>query len=195
MFQTGAIVALAIGYVGALFAIAWLGDRLRPLRARPRAAGRSSMRCRSASTARRGRSSAASASPAPRATTSCPVYIGPILLFAVGWPLILRIVRLAKSQNLTSVADFLAARYGKSPAVAAHRHPRRGRRHAALYRAAAEGRRHLHRGAARQQPADPDLACPRSAFSRRHSSSRWRWHCSPCCSAPATSTPPSTRTA
>ena len=47
-----------------------------------------------------------------------PVYIGPILLFAAGWPLIVRIVRLAKSQNLTSVADFLAARYGKSPAVA-----------------------------------------------------------------------------
>ena len=47
-----------------------------------------------------------------------PVYLGPILLFAVGWPLIVRIVRLAKSQNLTSVADFLAARYGKSPAVA-----------------------------------------------------------------------------
>ena len=28
MFQTGAIVALAIGYVGALFTVAWLGDRL-----------------------------------------------------------------------------------------------------------------------------------------------------------------------
>ena len=47
------------------------------------------------------------------------VYIGPILLFTLGWPLITRIVRLAKAQNITSVADFLAARYGKSPAVAA----------------------------------------------------------------------------
>ena len=36
-----------------------------------------------------------------------------------GWRFLLRIVRLAKSQNITSVADFLAARYGKSQAVAA----------------------------------------------------------------------------
>ncbi len=48
-----------------------------------------------------------------------PVYLGPILMFALGWRLLLRIVRLAKSQNITSVADFLAARYGKSQAVAA----------------------------------------------------------------------------
>ena len=53
------------------------------------------------------------------ATTSFPVYLGPILLFAFGWRFLVRIVRLAKSQNITSVADFLAARYGKSQAVAA----------------------------------------------------------------------------
>src|SRR6185295_7079555 len=47
------------------------------------------------------------------------VYLGPILLFALGWPLLVRIVRLAKSQNITSIADFLAARYGKSQAVGA----------------------------------------------------------------------------
>src|SRR5262249_16935347 len=48
-----------------------------------------------------------------------PVYLGPALLFAFGWPFLLRVVQLAKSQNITSVADFLAARYGKSQAVAA----------------------------------------------------------------------------
>ena len=32
---------------------------------------------------------------------------------------IIRIVRLAKAQNITSIADFIAARYGKSQAVAA----------------------------------------------------------------------------
>ena len=31
----------------------------------------------------------------------------------------MRIVRLAKAQNITSIADFIAARYGKSQAVAA----------------------------------------------------------------------------
>jgi Na+/proline symporter len=47
------------------------------------------------------------------------IYIGPILVFLFGYPLIRRVVRLAKSEKITSSADFLAARYGKSFAVAA----------------------------------------------------------------------------
>ncbi|MFD1328351.1 NahK/ErcS family hybrid sensor histidine kinase/response regulator [Mycoplana ramosa] len=47
------------------------------------------------------------------------IYIGPILMFTLGLPLIRRIVGLAKSERLTSVADFVGARYGKSSGVAA----------------------------------------------------------------------------
>ncbi|WP_075292363.1 PAS domain-containing hybrid sensor histidine kinase/response regulator [Pararhizobium arenae] len=47
------------------------------------------------------------------------IYIGPILMFTIGLPVIRRIIALAKSEKLTSVADFIAARYGKNPAVAA----------------------------------------------------------------------------
>ncbi|CAN7244368.1 PAS domain-containing hybrid sensor histidine kinase/response regulator [Pararhizobium sp. LjRoot255] len=47
------------------------------------------------------------------------IYIGPILMFTLGLPVIRRIIALAKSERLTSVADFVAARYGKNPAVAA----------------------------------------------------------------------------
>ncbi len=47
------------------------------------------------------------------------IYIGPMLMVGLGYPLIIRIVRLAKGQNITSIADFIAARYGKSQAVAA----------------------------------------------------------------------------
>ena len=47
------------------------------------------------------------------------IYVGPILMIGLGAPLIMRIVRLAKAQNITSIADFIAARYGKSQAVAA----------------------------------------------------------------------------
>jgi Na+/proline symporter/signal transduction histidine kinase len=46
------------------------------------------------------------------------IYIGPILMFTLGLPVIRRITVLAKSQKLTSVADFIAARYGKNPTVA-----------------------------------------------------------------------------
>lgn len=46
------------------------------------------------------------------------IYIGPILLFMFGGGFLKRIIRLSKSQNITSVADFVASRYGKSQQVA-----------------------------------------------------------------------------
>src|SRR6516162_9181359 len=45
------------------------------------------------------------------------IYIGPILLVGLCSPLSMRIVRLAKAQNITSIADFIAARYGKAQTV------------------------------------------------------------------------------
>ena len=47
------------------------------------------------------------------------IYVGPILLFTLGLPVLARVIRLAKAHNISSVADFIAARHGKSPAVAA----------------------------------------------------------------------------
>ncbi len=46
------------------------------------------------------------------------IYIGPILMFMFGFPLIRRIIGLAKAEKLTSIADFIGARYGKNPFVA-----------------------------------------------------------------------------
>ena len=48
-----------------------------------------------------------------------PVYLGPALALTLGRPVFVKVARLAKSQNITSVADFVGARYGKSPRVAA----------------------------------------------------------------------------
>src|SRR6266567_373223 len=47
------------------------------------------------------------------------IYVGPIIMIGLCSPLIMRIVRLAKTQNITSIADFIAARYGKAQVVAA----------------------------------------------------------------------------
>lgn len=47
------------------------------------------------------------------------IYIGPILVIGLGHTLVARIVRVAKTQNISSIADFVAARYGKSERVAA----------------------------------------------------------------------------
>ncbi|MCB1447714.1 MAG: hybrid sensor histidine kinase/response regulator [Rhizobiaceae bacterium] len=46
------------------------------------------------------------------------IYIGPILVFTLGLPLLRRITEIAKAERLTSIADFIAARYGKNPVVA-----------------------------------------------------------------------------
>ncbi len=48
-----------------------------------------------------------------------PIYIGPLIVVGLFYPFILRVIRLAKAQNITSIADFVAARYGKSEKVAA----------------------------------------------------------------------------
>ncbi|WP_025324206.1 ATP-binding protein [Deferrisoma camini] len=48
-----------------------------------------------------------------------PIYLGPTLAFGAGWLLLHRMVRLKQRHRITTVADFLAVRYGKSPAVAA----------------------------------------------------------------------------
>jgi Na+/proline symporter/signal transduction histidine kinase/ActR/RegA family two-component response regulator len=42
-----------------------------------------------------------------------------MLVILFGWPLISRIVTISKRQNLTSIADFIAARYGKAQSLAA----------------------------------------------------------------------------
>ena len=118
MIEGWSVVALALGYVSSLFALAWYADRT--FRSRKSGDGRPLIyACRWPSTARPGRSSAASGSPPRPATISFPSISARSCCSCFGWRLLLRIVRLAKSQNITSVADFLAARYGKSQAVAA----------------------------------------------------------------------------
>ena len=42
------------------------------------------------------------------------IYLGPILIITLGYPLLQRVLLVSKSQRITSVADFIGARYGKS---------------------------------------------------------------------------------
>ncbi|HKM14913.1 MAG TPA: NahK/ErcS family hybrid sensor histidine kinase/response regulator [Marinospirillum sp.] len=41
------------------------------------------------------------------------IFIGPILTYLFAWPLVRKIFRVSKANNLTSIADFIASRYGK----------------------------------------------------------------------------------
>lgn len=46
------------------------------------------------------------------------IYVGPILVVTLGYPLLCRIIKLSKEERITSVADFLGSRYGKNLKVA-----------------------------------------------------------------------------
>ncbi len=48
-----------------------------------------------------------------------PIFLGPILIFTLGFGMLRKMVLVSKAQNITSVADFIAARYGKSQTLAA----------------------------------------------------------------------------
>ncbi|RNJ44170.1 hybrid sensor histidine kinase/response regulator [Mesorhizobium erdmanii] len=112
------IVIIAIAYVTLLFAIASLGDRRSavsgPGRARPFIYALSlAIYCTSWTFfGSVGLSS-------ERGLEFLGIYTGPVLVFVFGFPLLNRIVRLAKTEKITSIADFLGARYGKSFTVAA----------------------------------------------------------------------------
>src|SRR6201997_4451684 len=117
MLQGWVIVVIALAYIGLLFLVASYGDRRRI--ARGSSARRFiypfSLAIYCTSWTFFGSVGLASRSGFDFLT----IYIGPMLMFGLGFPLIIRIVRLAKSHNITSIADFVAARYGKSQIVAA----------------------------------------------------------------------------
>ena len=112
------IVIIAIAYVTFLFVVASFGDRWShksgPGRARPLIYALSlAIYCTSWTFF--GSVGVSS----ERGFEFLGIYTGPILVFLFGFPLLRRIIRLAKAEKITSVADFLAARYGKSFIVAA----------------------------------------------------------------------------
>ena len=86
---------------------------------RPARRGRSSMRFRSASIAPPGPISAASASPRARASISCPSISARSWSSPSAGSCSSAIVDIAKRQNITSIADFIAARYGKNEMLGA----------------------------------------------------------------------------
>ena len=47
------------------------------------------------------------------------IYLGPTLIAFTWWFLLRKIVRISKEQNVTSIADFISSRYGKSPMLGA----------------------------------------------------------------------------
>jgi len=118
MISGWAIVALSLGYVGLLFALAYYGDRL--VKARGRAKAKPIIYSLSLAVYCTSWTFYGSVGLAAKTGYGfLPIYIGPIVVFALGWPLMARLIRISKTHNITSIADFIAARYGKSQLLAA----------------------------------------------------------------------------
>jgi Na+/proline symporter/nitrogen-specific signal transduction histidine kinase len=47
-----------------------------------------------------------------------PIYLGPTLAMVLGWLVLRKMIRIAKTYRITSIADFIGSRYGKSPLLA-----------------------------------------------------------------------------
>ncbi len=118
MIDGWVIVTVALAYVGFLFAVAYFGDK--SAKAGKRTGGRPTIYALSLAVYCTSWTFFGSVG---LATTTgldfLAVYLGPIVVFAFGRPLIEHIIKLSKSQNITSIADFMSARYGKNPLVAA----------------------------------------------------------------------------
>ncbi len=113
MLTGGIIVVASFAYVGLLFAIAAYGDKRadagRSLIANPYIYALSlAVYC----------TSWTYYGSVGRAATSgigfLPIYLGPTLLAALWWFLLLKMIRISKANRITSIADFVASRYGKS---------------------------------------------------------------------------------
>ena len=118
MLHGWVVIAVALVYIGLLFLVASYGDRLR----RFGGEGRTRLLIYPLSLAIYCTSWTFFGSVGSASRTGyefLTIYIGPMLMIGLFSPLIVRIVRLAKAQNITSIADFIAARYGKHQAVAA----------------------------------------------------------------------------
>ncbi|MNZ20590.1 Sensor histidine kinase YycG [compost metagenome] len=109
----GLILLTSCAYLGILFAIAYWGDKRAD-------AGRSiianpyiyalSMAVYATSWTFYGSVGRAAAS----GVGFLPIYLGPTLMAALFWLVLRKMIRISKANRITSIADFIAARYGKS---------------------------------------------------------------------------------
>jgi Na+/proline symporter len=109
MIRSWAVLALSLGYVAFLFAVAYHGDRKARRRGGPPTA-KPAIYALSLAVYCTSWTFYGSVGLAARTGYDfLPIYIGPILMFALGWPLLTRIIRISKAHNITSIADFIAA--------------------------------------------------------------------------------------
>ena len=113
MLATETVIFVSLCYIGILFGIAYYGDKLadagRSIISNPYIYALSLAVYCTAWTFYGSVGRAASAGPA-----FLTIYVGPTLMATLGWLVLKKIVRISKVHRITSIADFIGSRYGKS---------------------------------------------------------------------------------
>ncbi|MEQ6916989.1 hybrid sensor histidine kinase/response regulator [Halomonas aquatica] len=118
MFAGWLLIVVSLLYIAVLFAIAWRGDR----HAREHGASRRRPVIYSLALAIYCSSWTFHGAVGQAATDGwsfASIFVGPILTLLLFWPVLAKMIRVAKHQNVTSIADFIASRYGKTQSLAA----------------------------------------------------------------------------
>ncbi|MNQ26801.1 Na+/proline symporter [Pseudomonas linyingensis] len=116
--SSGLIAAVALAYMAILFAIAFYGDRRQTTGvARPRLRAwvyslSLAVYCTSWTFF------GAVGQAAGQLWSFVPIYLGPLLLLLFMPQMLAKMILISKQENITSIADFIAARYGKSRSLA-----------------------------------------------------------------------------
>lgn len=117
--SSGLIAAVALLYMAVLFAIAFYGDRRQASAHTPRPRLRAwvyslslAVYCTSWTFF------GAVGQAAEQFWAFIPIYLGPVLLLLFMPQLLAKMILISKQENITSIADFIAARYGKSQPLA-----------------------------------------------------------------------------
>lgn len=111
------LLIAALAYVGLLFLVAWWGDHHAAALARSRA--RPVIYSLSLAVYCTGWAFyGTSAQTAATGWAFAPTYLGSILLLLFGGHFLAKLIAIAKVQNITSLADFIASRYGKRQSLA-----------------------------------------------------------------------------
>ena len=116
MLQGWVIVTVSFAYIGLLFAVAWFADKRA-------AVGRSvisnawvySLSLAVYATAWTFYGSVGRA--ATDGVGFLPIYLGPTLTMLLGWFVLRKMIRIVRLNRTTSLADFVASRYGKSALI------------------------------------------------------------------------------
>ena len=118
MLEAGLIFFISVLYLGFLFMIAHYGDRYadkwRGTRLRP-AVYALSMAVYCTSWTFFGSVGTATTG----GWSFIAIYVGPVLMILAGYRMMNKMAQIARTQNITSIADFIGARYGKSQSLAA----------------------------------------------------------------------------